>query len=150
MKKKATFYTLFIVLLIITAVGLYALIEYNRKSIDLTNTKAAYMLSAKEIIQEFAISDTASNSKYLSQIISITGKVQSIDSANKYALTIVLAEPDQQTSIRCSMDSTVYLLYTMPKAGMDVTIKGIYTGYNADDLGLGADIILNKCILIKE
>jgi hypothetical protein len=31
--------------------------------------------------------------------------------------------------------------------GQVITIKGIYTGFNADDLGIGSDIIINKSII---
>jgi hypothetical protein len=102
------------------------------------------------LINEFSVADKVSNTKYLSKVVAISGDIRSIDSSNNGAFTIVLADSNSQTSIRCSMDSTEKITTTQYTAGMHVVIKGIYTGFNADDLGLGADILFNKCILIKE
>jgi hypothetical protein len=150
MKKKTVIYTAIIVLICILVGGAYAWKEYNRKSIDLSDTKAAYSLSAKELISEFSVADTASNTKYLSKVVAISGDIRSIDSSNNGAFTIVLSDTNSQTSIRCSMDSLEIKNLMQLKTGMNVSVKGIYTGFNADDMGLGADILFNKCILIKE
>jgi hypothetical protein len=150
MKKKTIIYTACIVFFAILAIGLYALKEYNRKSIDLKSTKSDYTLSAKELISEFSIADKASNAKYLSKSVAISGNIRTIDTTNIGSFTIVLWENNTNTSIRCSMDSTEKNHANQLKVGSTVTVKGIYTGFNSDDLGLGADIIFNKCILIKD
>jgi hypothetical protein len=150
MKKKTIIYTASLVFIAILAVGLYALKEYNRKSIDLKSTKSDYTLTAKELISEFSISDKTSNAKYLSKSVSISGYIKTIDTTNIGSFTLVLWDNNTNTSIRCSMDSTENNYANQLKLGNTATIKGIYTGFNSDDLGLGADIIFNKCILIKD
>lgn len=150
MKKRTIVYSIITVIIIITVLTLYAWKEYNRKPIDLRNTKANYTLSTKILLNDFSLSDSTSNAKYMSQIIELTGSEYSIDSSNKSAYTIVLSEKDFLISIRCSLDSTEKMLGILLNSGKEITIKGIYTGYNADDLGLGADIIINKCILINK
>ncbi len=150
MKKRTIVYSIITVIIIITVLTLYAWKEYNRKPIDLRNTKANYTLYTKILLNDFSLSDSTSNAKYMSQIIELTGSEYSIDSSNKSAYTIVLSEKDFLISIRCSLDSTEKMLGILLNSGKEITIKGIYTGYNADDLGLGADIIINKCILINK
>jgi len=53
-------------------------------------------------------------------------------------------------SVRCSIDSNFTSQAAGITAGSPIIIKGICTGYNADELGLGADIILNRCVAIKK
>jgi hypothetical protein len=46
------------------------------------------------------------------------------------------------------MDSTQANGTSALLASSPVTIKGICTGYTPDELGLGADLVLNRCIVV--
>jgi hypothetical protein len=33
--------------------------------------------------------------------------------------------------------------------GTSVTVRGACTGFNKDEMGLGSDVILNRCVIVK-
>jgi hypothetical protein len=151
MKNKKIVYRLIaIVLFLIIGVALYAYREYNRKNVDLGDTKAAFTLTDMQLINEFTQDQNASNKKYLGKILEISGNIKKIDTdANGYH-TIILGNAVNLNSVRCSVDSAFNKEAHNLLVGSPVVIKGICTGYNADDLGLGSDVILNRSIAIKK
>ena len=78
------------------------------------------------------------------------GNIKKIDTdANGYH-TVVLGNAVNMNSVRCSVDSAFNKDAHNLSVGSTVVIRGICTGYNADDLGLGSDIILNRSISINK
>lgn len=150
MKRKNIRNAFFIVLLISIGVAYYGYKEYNRKNVALTDASASYTLNAAELINQFNTDDKKCNSKYLSKIIEVSGKIKAIDTAANKGLTAVLGQEDSQTSVRCSMDSLQQIEPAQFAIGHTVTIKGVYTGFNADEMGLGSDILFNRCVVIKK
>ncbi len=131
-------------------VGLYAYKEYNRKNVDIAEAKAAYSLTDMQLINEFTQDQNTSNKKYLGKIIELVGNIKKIDTdANGYH-TVVLGNAVNMNSVRCSVDSAFNKDAHNLSVGSTVVIRGICTGYNADDLGLGSDIILNRSISINK
>jgi hypothetical protein len=63
------------------------------------------------------------------------------------AATVVLGKMDKMSSVRCSMDSTQVATASNLQAGSTVTIKGACTGFHADDMGLGSDVVLNRSVI---
>ncbi len=151
MKNKKIIYRLIaIVLFLILCVGIFAYREYNRKNVNLSDTKAAYTLTEMQLIEEFTKDQDASNKKYLGKILELSGNIKKIDTdANGYH-TVILGNAVNMNSVRCSVDSAFNKEAHNLLVGSPVVIKGICTGYNADDLGLGSDVILNRSIAIKK
>lgn len=151
MKNKKIIYRLIvIVIFLIIGVGLYAYKEYNRKNVDLAATKPAYTLTDMQLIDEFTQDQNASNKKYLGKILELSGNIKKIDTdANGYH-TVILGNAVNMNSVRCSVDSAFNKEAHNLTVGSTVVIKGICTGYNADDLGLGSDVILNRSIPINK
>ncbi len=132
------------------SVGLYAYKEYNRKNVDLAETKAAYSLTEMQLINEFSQDQNTSNKKYLGKIIELVGNIKKIDTDVNGYHTVVLGNAVNMNSVRCSVDSAFNKEAHNLSVGSTVVIRGICTGYNADDLGLGSDIILNRSISINK
>jgi acetyltransferase-like isoleucine patch superfamily enzyme len=151
MKNKKIVYRLIaIVIFLIIGVGLYAYREYNRKNVDLADSKAAFTLTEMQLINDFSQDQEASNKKYLGKILELSGNIKKIDTdANGYH-TVILGNAANMNSVRCSVDSAFNKEAHNLTVGSSVVIKGICTGYNADDLGLGSDVILNRSIAIKK
>lgn len=151
MKKKKIVFTILSIFLLVGLIGgLIAYKEYNRKNIDISDTKAAFELTDIQLLNEFTQDPIASNKKYLGKILELSGKVKNIDiDANGYQ-TIILGTDSSMNSVRCSIDSSFKNESHILQKGSTVIVKGICTGYNADDLGLGSDIILNRSITIKK
>jgi hypothetical protein len=124
--------------------SVYAYTEFNRKATSTEDLKSEFNTSAAEIIVEFEKDNKTSNTKYLNKTIEVTGHIKTVE--NQLGTTIVLGDSIHSTSIRCSMDSS-FRAKTSYTNGQVITIKGIYTGFNADDLGIGSDIIINKSII---
>jgi len=151
MTKKKTLLTAALVIVVVAIAGtIYAYKEYNRKGVDIADAKAIYSNTTIELIEAFTNNEKASNAKYLSKVIEITGDVKKIDTDEKGFPTIVLGEASSMSSVRCSLDS----LYTNSAAnilvGQKISVKGICTGFIADELGIGSDVILTHCIAQKK
>lgn len=149
-RKKIIYRIIFIAVLLTIGVGLYAYKEFNRKNVDLTDAKPAFVMSETELIKEFSQDQNASNKKYLGKIMELSGNIKKIDTDENGFHTIILGSSVNMNSVRCSIDSSFNKEAHDLVIGSSITIKGICTGFNADDLGLGSDVILNRSIAIKK
>jgi hypothetical protein len=137
---------IFIVLIPIAVGSWYATREYIRKKPDLSNVSAKVSVDANNLLSSFEKDSAAANKTYLGNIITVSGTVKKIEKED--GATIVLASGGM-SSVRCSMDTTHITELATIKEGQAVKIKGECAGYTADDMGLGADVILNRCVLEK-
>lgn len=138
---------------LLIAIGLniwQGLKEYNRKNQDLSNVKADIKISAVDIIHEYEANDSASNQKYLGKVVEINGNVKKIETDDKGFYTVVLGDTGNLSSVRCSMDSTHQKDAAKLAAGSSTTVRGNCTGFNKDEMGLGSDVIMNRCIIVTE
>lgn len=139
---KLSKYLLAAVLLLLAA-GIYVYREYNRKAPDTSELAAAYELTGIQLIQAFQNGEANANTLYLGKVLAVSGTIKSVESDSSGTQTLVLGDAGSMSSVRCIMEkSSEVALYA---EGKTITIKGICTGYNADDMGLGADVILNRC-----
>ncbi len=148
-KKKLLVVAIVIVILIILG-SIYAYKEYNRKGSNIELTNSIYSNTATGLINDFTSNEKASNTKYLSKVIAINGEVKKIDSDQKGNPTIVLGDANSMSSVRCNLDSLYASAAASILIGQKITIKGICTGYLADELGIGSDVILIHCIIQKK
>lgn len=143
MKKR----TILLIAVVIAAISAYVYIQINRKPPDLTEQEAAYTRTAVALIHAFETNEQQALDSFVNQIIEVEGIVKNTEGAERTAI-IVLGDDRSQTSIRFSLDSSHPVLANALRRGMSIRIKGICTGYNPDEMGLGADIILNKSVII--
>lgn len=142
-----------LVLLVVMATSglIYGLYEFNRKPASLQTSREDYTISAGELMQQFDQNQTGANTKYTGKTLLVSGLLRSIDTDSDGFATVVLSdEKESLSSVRCSMDSSFKSEQLSIKTGAKLSIKGICTGYQPDDMGLGADIILNRCITIEK
>jgi hypothetical protein len=85
--------------------------------------------------------------KYIGKIVLVSGSLKSVENDGQGNSIIVLGEEGSHSALRCSMDSTFSEKSIKNKKKLQ--LKGICTGYNPDDMGLGSDVILNKGLLIN-
>lgn len=128
--------------------GWYGYSEYNRKPIDLSISKADLQLSTSELISSFENNVQESNKKYLDKILAVSGVVKSVEKNDQGFYFVVLSERGNMSSVRCSMDETHQQAAVLLTENTQVTIKGVCTGFNSDEL-LGSDVILNRCVVMK-
>lgn len=133
--------------LIVIAAGAYFYV--NRKTQSLTESRADYKISAIKFLEEYSSDQLLSDKKYLGKIIQVDGNLKEIERDDKGFLTFVLGDLTSMSSVRCSIDTTVVIDESAYPVGTAVSLKGECTGFNADDLGLGADIVLNRSVIIQ-
>jgi predicted negative regulator of RcsB-dependent stress response len=148
MQRKTTKYSFIIILVILAGAILFAYREYNRKHDDVADMTSAFTLNSDEIVAAFSADEKAANSKYLDKVLSIHGVVKNIEKDELGANTVSLGNSNSAMSVRCSLDSTHNDDAKKITRGQQITVKGVCTGFNADEL-LGSDVILNRCSIIK-
>ena len=147
LKSKWIRYSLVGILLLISA-ALYIRQEYNRKAPDTSTMVAAFTPSADELFSAFSKNESEANLKYLDKPILVEGNIKEWESNEEGALTIVLGVNAGMSSVRCCMDSAHAAALQEIPVGTVVAVKGICTGYTADEL-VGSDVILKRCVINK-
>ena len=143
----------FVGLLIIITVGIgtwQGLKEYNRANKDIADVKADVKISASDLIHEYETNDSLANQKYLGKIIEVDGAIKKLDNDGSGDYVVVLGNTTSLSSVRCAMDSTHNQDAAALKTGSSAILRGHCSGFNKDDMGLGSDVILDRCALIKK
>ncbi len=143
----------FIGLLIVITIGIgiwQGLKEYNRTNKDIADVKADIKISATDLIHEYEKNDSLANKKYLGKIIEINGAIKKLDNDGSGGYVVVLGDTTSLSSVRCAMDSTHNQDAAVLKTGSSAILRGHCSGFNKDDMGLGSDVILDRCALIKK
>ena len=139
-----------ILLVIIVLAGVwYGYKLYTGKVPSLTEVKADASVSATDLIAAFEKDSASANKQYLGKILEVSGNVKSVEQESS---TVVLGNTEGNSSVRCSLDSAFVKDMASLNPGSAITIKGNCTGYMPDEtgLGLGSDVILNRCVLEKK
>lgn len=145
-RKKIIRYVLFALLLVVAAIALYIYKEYNRTHKDTARLKADYSLAATDLIKEFETNEQASNKKYWDKIIKVEGTVKEVVKDDKGFYSLALGDTSSLSSVRCSIDSVHSNGAAAVKKGSFIAVKGICSGFNADEM-LGSDVILVRSVV---
>ena len=124
--------------------------EYNRRNEDLGSVKADINISAADLIHAYEANDSAANQKYLGRVVETSGNIKKIEKDEQGYYTIVMGDTSSLSSVRCSMDTTHNEDAAHLTAGSSATLRGACTGFNKDEMGLGSDVILNRCAILKK
>jgi hypothetical protein len=145
-RKKIIRYIVLPLLLIAGAAALYIYKEYNRTHKDTANLKPDYSITADALIKEFSDNEQASNTKYWDKVVRVEGIVKELARDDKGFYSIVLGDTASMSAVRCSVDSIHSREAALVQKGSVVSVKGICSGYNADEM-LGSDIILVRSVI---
>ena len=146
MKKNRVI--LLIIAIVLLAGILYVYREYNRPNKILSEVEAAVKIPAPELSASYANNDSLANLKFLGKIIEIDGILKNVETPEDHISIVVVAGKEGMSSVRCTMDSSFNRQSFSLEKGSPVVIKGICTGYNADEL-LGSDVLLNRCVIVN-
>lgn len=149
MKKRTKTWLLVVLVLILLGAG-YAYREFNRKAESLQEATPVAITNATKVLEDFSKDLQHSNEQYLGKVLQLDGEIEKVEVDKKGFVTVILGDTSSSSSVRCSMDSTQKHETSALSASQAVTIKGICTGYSPDELGLGADLILNRCIVVSK
>lgn len=145
-RKNIIRYIVLPLLLVLAAAAYYIYREYNRTHKDTTRLKPDYSVSATELLKEFETSEQAANKKYWDKVLRVEGMVKDLTRDDKGFYSIILGDTSSLSSVRCSVDSAHGAEAAALKKGTVVAVKGICSGFNADEL-LGSDVILVRSVI---
>ena len=150
--KKKKIILLAVVILLLISVGAfigYKLFNKDVKHLDASN--ADLKISATDLIKKFETDEAAANKEFLGKkldyIITVSGSVKEVIKDETGTYTVVLGDSTTRSSVRCSIDSMQNQQAAALKTGSNVSIKGAITGFMKDDLGIGSDVVLNRCVI---
>lgn len=133
------------IMVIAVAGGFYAYTEYNRRNSDMAEVKAAFSLSNTEVLQAFETDLTKANQQYLEKVLEIDGPIKALEQDDKGFYTVVLGTEESMSAVRCVIDSLYSAQAATLKIGSTARLRGVCVQFSADDMGLGSDLILNRC-----
>lgn len=129
--------------------GYYAYSEYNRRNPAMADLKADHQLNIGQALQAFESDANKANQQYLEKVLEIGGPIKAVEQDEKGFYTIVLGTEASMSSVRCVIDSVYSSQVAAFKAGSTARFRGICVKYNADDMGIGSDLILNRCCPVE-
>ncbi|MBL0271728.1 MAG: hypothetical protein IPQ06_01325 [Chitinophagaceae bacterium] len=145
-RKKIIRYVLLSLLLIGGTSAIYIYKEYNRTHKDTARLKPVYSLTATDLEKEFEGNETATTQKYADKVLRVEGIVKEVVKDDKGFYTVVLGDTLSMSSVRCSIDSLHSKDVMEVKKGTTLAVKGICSGFNADEM-LGSDVILIRSVV---
>lgn len=134
MKKKII---IGLIIGIVAAVGAGVFL-YQQPSETVVNGRAAFVVDASQIFNEYNDDESVANQKYLNQVISVRGRVSDVSAMDSLGVNVVLATSNPLFGVSCQIpqpDET-----SSVKVGDQVTIKGLCTGKLMD-------VVLTRCLI---
>jgi len=139
MNKKKTILGL---LAVLTVLGGYLAIRmYNKPHVNVAESDPDVVLLSQTLLDDFENDEISANTKYLEQIIQVTGKIQKLGTANGNG-TITLTSGNSMGSIICHLSEKENKKVVSLREGQEIMVKGICTGYLMD-------VILINCVLVN-
>lgn len=129
-------------LLIALACAGYGFYLYKKKPADIRKEKAAFSISAADLVAAFNADEAAANKKYVDQIIGVRGKITGIKTDSSGQATVFLDSGDMLSAVTCSFYKEETPSLATIQQGQVVSIKGKCTGKLMD-------VVLNKCSIIQ-
>ncbi len=129
------------VLIVVLIIVYIAVTLLNKPHINISEKVPNHSIEATQVLQDFQSNETQANSKYLDQILQVTGTISDLDITNEKGV-ISLSADDSFGSILCHLDAKEITKTKTLKLGQSITIKGMCTGYLMD-------VILVKCVIVN-
>ncbi len=138
--------TIIIIVLIVAVIGgWFGYREWNRAHPNLLNRSADEKTEASALIAAFQKDTASAGKQFVDKIVSVTGVIKKIDNEEN-PVVLFLGNTSEMSSVQCSMDSSNREEYARLTVGTTITVKGICSGYQFDEL-LGTDVQLSRCVM---
>jgi hypothetical protein len=126
-KKKLLLLGVVLCVLIIAATAFY---WYQKPRTSLTNIKADYSLTAKELYDAFQQDEKKANQQFLEKVIEVTGSVDNVQATDS-TISLVLAA-GEMGGINCSVRKKNSDEEMAPAKGTNIKVKGRCIGFLMD------------------
>lgn len=123
------------ILLFMVAIGAFRMYTKPHRSVEDEN---AIRVAATELFDAYVKNEAEANTKYLNQVLEVTGKVSEVSTNLDNKKVVVLETKDLMFGVRCTMEDSLVSI----QVGAITTIKGICTGYLSD-------VVITNAILKK-
>ncbi|MBL0358598.1 MAG: hypothetical protein IPP72_17815 [Chitinophagaceae bacterium] len=120
---------------------------FTQKFEDTASTKAEYTVNALDLISEFKKSDSAANKKYSEKIITVNGKITSVESADT-TVNLKITNPEGSYIIFAFQQKDLADVKKI-KEGDSVSIKGSCSGGSYSEILETEYITFKRCSLNK-
>ena len=137
--------TIAVILLLITA-GLLILFVFTQKFGDTTKQKAAYDISANDLIKACEQGDSMFNKKYMEQIIVVNGRVFETEAADS-SINIKMADTLSGAYIIFAFQQQHLAEAKSLKVGDSVSIKGSCSGCTYSEILETNFITFKRCAI---
>jgi hypothetical protein len=128
MKRSRLFFLLLVVcVVIVTAIAFYL---YQKPRTSLTNIKADYTLSAKDLYTAFQQDEKKANQKFIEKVIEVSGNVENVEETDSTVNILLLG--DSLGGVNCSVKKDADNKIATPVKGKDVKVKGRCVGFLMD------------------
>ncbi len=128
-----------LVILVLVVIGAaYGYYQYTRGNKDLSGAKADVSISAVDLYNEYSADEKIANTKYLSKVISVRGKISKIDKDATGSASIMLDAGSDMGGVSCLLDTRHNDEAAKLHNGDSVLINGSCTG-------MLSDVVLVRC-----
>lgn len=129
-------------LIIAVCVSLYVYKEYNRKPADVSAIKPSAEVVADTLLNQYENDEVTSNRLYLGKTIQVKGNIADIVQQADTLANVIIGDAGSLHKISCLLDKQHVSLIRQYKAGQQITVKGICTGFLLD-------VELNRCVIVE-
>ncbi len=141
MARKTRVLMIISILIFVAIVFFVYVAVYNKPHVDVYKSSPGISLTSDIIVEDFENNETLANSKYLEQIIQVTGTISEVV-ITKDKGVIVLNASNALGNVMCHVSASEHQKINALKKGQEITMKGICTGYLMD-------VILVKCVIVE-
>jgi hypothetical protein len=147
-RKHRIPYLILSVLLLAAAAGGYAYREFHRTKPAGAQLKAERTMTAAALIAAFAKDEPTATAAHAGHVLAVEGLLKETDRTDSARPVIVLTDGSTTTSLRFLLDSTFRADLEGLVPGTPLRMKGVCTGFQPDDMGLGADILFDRSVIL--
>ncbi len=120
--------------------GSIAYYMWNKPHRTAESEQPVAVLTAEDLFQQFSNHEQQATSDYLDKTIQVTGTINAVTPMDGGEAKITLATSDILAEIACMMKKGEDIYHVKP--GMEIAIKGICIGYDAD-------VHLKQSVIVK-
>ena len=131
-----------IIVLVGLASAFFGYKMWNKPHLDVAAAAEDVNISAADLFTQFSTDEAKANPKYLDKVIKVCGTVAENSVTSEGSTTIQLETGDAIGMIMCELDDLTKQEKTEFAKGESVCFKGLCSGYTAD-------VVLNRCVLVK-
>ena len=132
-----------VVLVIAIPLSFYLYKEYHRKPADLSTIQPMVKVNAGAFLDEYEMDEAKANHQYLGKTIQVQGTIAEIIKQQDTLANVMLGDAGSMHKVSCLLDKQHIGLIKQYKAGQQITIKGICTGFLMD-------VELNRCVIVEK